>query len=189
MARQYLISIWMWVSTAFVKVLGVWGSVIVLTMVWTRFIAPTQTKKIHADDVDAGDSDLPASLKREAALSILIMVIILALLFAFQPLMKAVDDVSLWVRWLVINGTTLLMCVPVIVVLVIRRQRLESVMIYALWHLPRFLRIAYNGITMLVQFMALFVLGLALGIIRHRTKSIIPSALFHASSDIAQTLW
>jgi membrane protease YdiL (CAAX protease family) len=65
---------------------------------------------------------------------------------------------------------------------------LASSLIYSLWHLPRFLG-TYNWITTLVQFVALFVFGLALGEVRRRTGSIIPSILFHASNDVAQTLW
>ncbi|MBN1261007.1 MAG: CPBP family intramembrane metalloprotease [Anaerolineae bacterium] len=66
---------------------------------------------------------------------------------------------------------------------------LASALIYALWHWPKFLQAEFNGITMLVQFIALFAFGLALGIIYNRTKSILPATLFHASNDLAQTLW
>lgn len=65
---------------------------------------------------------------------------------------------------------------------------LASSLIYSVWHLPRFLG-EYNWITMFVQFVALFVFGLALGVVRRRTGSIIPSILFHAGDDVAQTLW
>jgi len=204
------------------------------------------------------------------------MIALLPLLFALNPLVDAVDDTRLLVRLLVASGCQLLMCIPIIVVMVIRHQRLETVgvscknlrtllalgvvlacttailfaaisaldknttptqielltiqrcvyliavsfvsaiahefiyrgylqtrltawggsvkgllassLIYSLWHLPRFLG-TYNWITMLVQFVALFVFGLALGEVRRRTGSIIPSILFHASNDVAQTLW
>ena len=204
------------------------------------------------------------------------MIALLPLLLALNPLVDAVDDTRLLVRLLVASGCQLLMCIPIIVVMVIRHQRLETVgvscknlptllalgvvlaittailfaaisaldknttptqielltiqrcvyliavsfvsaiahefiyrgylqtrltawggsvkgllassLIYSLWHLPRFLG-TYNWITMLVQFVALFVFGLALGEVRRRTGSIIPSILFHASNDVAQTLW
>jgi len=66
---------------------------------------------------------------------------------------------------------------------------LASALIYALWHWPKFIQAGFNGMTMAVQFIALFALGLALGIIYHRSRSILPAALFHASNDLAQTLW
>ena len=203
------------------------------------------------------------------------MIALLPHLFALNPLVDAVDDTRLLVKLLVASGCQLLMCIPIIVVMVIRHQRLETVgvscknlptllalgvvlaittailfaaisaldknttptqielltiqrcvyliavsfvsaiahefiyrgylqtrltawggsvkgllassLIYSLWHLPRFLG-TYNWITMLVQFVALFVFGLALGEVRRRTGSIIPSILFHASNDVAQTL-
>jgi len=263
MLRQYLAVIWQWMSTAFVKILAVWSVVTLLAIVWVRL------KRIHPDDAHL------ASPKREAILSLLVMIALLPLLFALNPLIDAVDDTRLLVKLLVASGCQLLMCIPIIVVMVIRRQRLETVgvsgknlqtlltlgvvlatttatlfaaisaldknttptqteplttqrclyliaiscvsaiahefiyrgylqtrlsawggsvkgllassLIYSLWHLPRFLG-TYNWITMLVQCVALFVFGLALGEVRRRTGSIIPSILFHASNDIAQTL-
>jgi membrane protease YdiL (CAAX protease family) len=64
---------------------------------------------------------------------------------------------------------------------------LLSALVYALFHLPRFLGV-YNALTILVQMIGLFVLGLVLGEIRRRSGSIIPSAFFHAASDSALTL-
>ena len=64
---------------------------------------------------------------------------------------------------------------------------LLSALIYALFHLPRFLGL-YNGLTILVQMIGLFVLGVVPGETRRRTRSIIPSTFFHAASDSALTL-
>ncbi len=49
---------------------------------------------------------------------------------------------------------------------------LLSSLVYALWHLPRFLGM-YNWLTILVQAIGLFTLGLVLGEIRRRSGSII----------------
>ena len=264
MISQYLAVIWQWVSTVLMKTLAVWLVVTLLAIIWVRL------GKIHPDDTHL------ASAKRQAILSLLIMIALFPLPFALNPLIDAVDDAPLLVKLLVTSGCQLLLCIPIIVVLAIRHQRLEtagisgknlpmllalgvvlaittailfaaisaldknttptqvepltsqrclyliaalaisaiahefiyrgylqtrlaawggsakgllaSSLIYSLWHLPRFLG-TYNWITMLVQFVALFVLGLALGEVRRRTGSIIPSILFHAGNDVAQTLW
>ena len=63
----------------------------------------------------------------------------------------------------------------------------NAALVYALFHLPRFLGL-YNRLTILVQMIGLFVLGLALGEIRRRCGSIISSTFFHAASDSALTL-
>ena len=115
MLRQYLAVIWQWMSTAFVKILAVWSVVTLLAIVWVRL------KKIHPDDAHL------ASPKREAILSLLVMIALLPLLFALNPLIDAVDDTRLLVKLLVASGCQLLMCIPIIVVMVIRHQRLETV--------------------------------------------------------------
>jgi membrane protease YdiL (CAAX protease family) len=68
------------------------------------------------------------------------------------------------------------------------RGLLFSALVYTFWHLPRFLGM-FNWLTILVQILGLFALGLALGEIRRRTGSIVPSAFFHAANDIALTIW
>ena len=68
------------------------------------------------------------------------------------------------------------------------RGLLLSSLVYTFWHLPRFLGV-FNWLTILVQIYGLFVLGLVLGGIRRRTGSIVPSAFFHAASDIALMIW
>ncbi|MBN1872847.1 MAG: CPBP family intramembrane metalloprotease [Anaerolineae bacterium] len=264
MMRQYLLIIWGWMSTVFVKMLVVWCAVTLLSILWIRL------KKIHVQDIHF------ASPKREGILSLFVMVGILALLFVLQ-LLQVPTDASFLVRGLLLTGTLLLVCFPVVVILRMRHQGLETVgisrenlptllalsvvivfvtiiifaaisilgenttlspaekvtpqrllylitsfmisalahefiyrgylqtrlvawggsvkgllassLIYAVWHLPKFIQVEYNWITMLVQFMALFAFGLALGIIYRRTGNIMPSVLFHASNDLAQTLW
>jgi membrane protease YdiL (CAAX protease family) len=68
------------------------------------------------------------------------------------------------------------------------RGLLFSALVYTFWHLPRFLGM-FNWLTILVQILGLFALGLALGEIRRRTGSIVPSTFFHAANDIALTIW
>lgn len=68
------------------------------------------------------------------------------------------------------------------------RGLLFSALVYTFWHLPRFLGV-FNWLTILVQTLGLFALGLVLGEIRRRTGSIVPSAFFHAANDIALTIW
>jgi hypothetical protein len=155
MPRQYLAVIWQWMSTVFVKILAVWSVVTLLAIVWVRL------KKIQPDDAHL------ASPKREAILSLLVMIALLPLLFALDPLIDAADDTRLLVKLLVASGYQLLMCIPIVVVMVIRHQRLETVGVSSK-NLPTLL---------------------ALGEVRRRTGSIIPSILFHASNDIARTLW
>jgi membrane protease YdiL (CAAX protease family) len=102
-------------STAFVKTLAVWSVVTLLAIVWVRL------KKVRPDNVHF------ASPKREAILSLLIMIALFPLPFALNPLIDAVDETPLLVRLLVVSGCQLLMCTPIIAVLVIRHQRLETV--------------------------------------------------------------
>lgn len=263
MLKQYLLIIWQWMSTVFIKMLVVWCVATLLSVLWTR------SKKTRGKDV------VFASPKREGILSLFVMLGILALLFTLQ-LLQLPEDASLLTRGLLLTGTSLLMCLPIVVIAKIRQQGAETVglpreslpaaltlgvvlalvtialfatitllgkgtlapkspvplqrllyliatftisafahefiyrgylqtrlvawggnvkgllasaLIYALWHWPKFIQAGFNGMTMAVQFIALFALGLALGIIYHRSRSIIPAALFHASNDLAQTLW
>ena len=92
MLGQYLTVIWQWMSTAFVKILAVWSVVTLLAIVWVRL------KRIHPDDAHL------ASPKREAILSLLVMIALLPLLFALNPLVDAVDDSQLLVKLLVASG-------------------------------------------------------------------------------------
>ena len=55
------------------------------------------------------------------------MIALLPLLFALNPLVDAVDDSQLLVKLLVASGCQLVMCIPIIVVMVARHQRLETV--------------------------------------------------------------
>jgi membrane protease YdiL (CAAX protease family) len=64
---------------------------------------------------------------------------------------------------------------------------LLSSLVYAVWHLPGFLGM-YNLLTILVQLIGLFALGLVLGEVRRRSGSIIPSTFLHAASDISLRL-
>jgi membrane protease YdiL (CAAX protease family) len=263
MLKQYLLIIWQWMSTAFLKILVVWCVATLLSVLWTWL------KKMRGKDV------VFTSPKREGILSLFVMLGILVFLFAFQ-LLQLPEDASLLTRGVLLTGTSLLMCTPILVILRIRQQGLETVgvsrenlptmlslgivlalvtialfaaiamlgkntltpkspvtpqrllylittftisafaheliyrgylqtrliawggnakgllvsaLIYALWHWPKFIQAGFNWMTMLVQFIALFAFGLALGVIYHRTRNIIPAALFHASNDLAQTLW
>jgi membrane protease YdiL (CAAX protease family) len=263
MLQQYLLIIWQWMSTVFIKMLVVWCAITLLSFLWT------QLRKTRVEETAF------TSPKREGVFSLFVMLGILALLFALQ-LLQLPEDATFLLRGLLLTGTSLLMCAPVIVILRIRQQGLKTVgisrenlstslslgivlalmtialfaaitmlgkntltpkspvtpqrllylittftisafahefiyrgylqtrliawggnikgllassLIYALWHWPKFIQTGFNWMTMLVQFIALFALGLALGIIYRHTRNIIPAALFHASNDLAQTLW
>ena len=263
MLQQYLVAIYQWFSTAFIKVLAVWCVACLLTIVWTRW-AKMRSRHTHF-----------TSPGREAMLSLLVMVAILPLLFIANTVIERTEDASLIVRFLVQTLAQVLIASPAMVTLMVRRQGavtvglsghdlpklfwlgaclsmvtvllfavipmpggpssvqdepltvqrclylvavfavsalghefiyrgylqtrlmawggevkglLVSSLVYALWHLPRFLGV-YNRLTILVQIIGLFVLGLVLGEIRRRSGSIIPSAFFHAASDSALTLW
>lgn len=267
MVRQYLLIIWQWMSTAFIKMLVVWCVAALISFLWSRWSRP---KKMPSQEVV-----FPAP-KREGLLSLGVMLGLLVLLFILQ-LIRLPEEAPFLSKGAVLTGTLLLLCFPVVVVLRLRRQGWETVglaranlttmlllgvvlafvtllffaalsalsqhttlaptrpvtpqrllylitsftlsalahefiyrgylqtrlsawggttrgllasaLIYALWHWPKFVQVGFNGITMLVQFVALFALGLALGSIYRSTRSIIPAALFHASNDLAQTLW
>jgi len=264
MLQGYLAVIWRWLSEVFVKTLVVWCAVTLLAIAWAR------ARRIRPDQAGL------VSPRREALLSLLVMVVVLALLFPLNRLVAAAARSPPLQRLAVTAATQLLMCAPVLAVLIARCQGFETVglsrrdlptfvalglvmalvttaliaaisrldpgpaaastepltalrvihlvvastlsalahefiyrgylqarwtawaggvaglllssLIYSFWHAPAFWG-QYNWITMLVQFVALFVFGLLLGLIRERTGSIIPGALFHAANDIAYTLW
>jgi membrane protease YdiL (CAAX protease family) len=264
MLQQYLGVVWRWMSTVFVKTLAVWCLVTLLAIVWVR------PKRIRSEQPDL------SSARDEALLSLVVMAVILAVLLPLNRVVDAAANGSLLLRFVVAAAMQLLMCGPVFVVLIVRRQGLETVglarrnlgfaltlgavlalvtvlltaaaslmhkspasaplqrpsteqilywiatftlsalahefvyrgylqtrltawagnvagmlassAVYSLWHLPGFLG-RYNSITMLAEFVALFVFGLLLGEVRRRSRSIVPAALFHAANDIAHTLW
>ncbi len=263
MLRQYLVAIYQWFSTAFIKMLAVWCVVCLLTIVWTCW-AKMESRHLHFP-----------SPRREAMLSLLVMVAVLPLLFIANTFIERTGDASLMLRFLVQILAQVFIASPAIVALMARRQGavtvglsghdlpkvlglgaclsmvtvllfalirvpsgsssaqggpltlqrclylvaaftvsafghefvyrgylqtrlmawggegkglLLSSLVYTLWHLPRFLGL-YNWLTILVQSIGLFALGLVLGEIRRRSGSIIPAAFFHAASDSALTLW
>jgi membrane protease YdiL (CAAX protease family) len=265
--QQYLAAIYGWFTTAFIKMLAVWGVTCVLTVVWARLA--------RADPASSDPGFRFTRPRREATISLLVMAVIFPLLFLINSLIDHASDVPLATKLLVQIAAQVLMCSPVIFALIIRRQNaatvalarrnlpqllllgvclsivtvllfaivpipgpdppaqnapltagrcayiivtmaisafahefvyrgylqtrltawggefrglLFSALVYTFWHLPRFLGM-FNWLTILVQTLGLFALGLALGEIRRRTGSIVPSTFFHAANDIALTIW
>jgi membrane protease YdiL (CAAX protease family) len=265
--QPYLAAIYGWFTTAFIRLLAVWGVACVLTIVWARLA--------RMGPASNGPGFGFTQPRREATFSLLVVALIFPLLFLINALVDRTGDAPLVTKLLVQIAAQVLMCNPVIIALIIRRQNaatvglarrnlpqllllgaclsivtvllfailpipgpnppaqdkpltaercvfivltmavsalahefvyrgylqtrlaawggesrglLFSALVYTFWHLPRFLGV-FNWLTILVQSLGLFVLGLVLGEIRQRTGSIVPSAFFHAANDIALTIW
>jgi membrane protease YdiL (CAAX protease family) len=112
--EQTLAVIAQWFATHFVKTLAIWCIAYLLAFVWTR-LAKWRPIRVAFE--------LP---RREAACSLLIAVPTLGLLFILTAAINLPDDVSLGKKLLVDAGAYTLMCLPVILVLIVKRQRLAT---------------------------------------------------------------
>jgi membrane protease YdiL (CAAX protease family) len=115
MLQQYLVAIYQWLSTVFVKVLAVWCVAYVVTIIWARLT------KMQSDKTSF------ASPRREAVLSLLVMVVVLPLLFITNSIIDRAGDAPYITKLLVQLLAQVLMCSPAIVALIVRRQGAATV--------------------------------------------------------------